>query len=275
MLKLGSTGNEVTELQKKLGIMGEFGPKTEDAVKKFQAARGLAVDGIAGPITLKALDNPSPPAREPVFEIAHVMQTRGKFRRSFPEGLVVHFTAGRFEGGITAARRTITGGRDEGLAYWCMAQNGVIVQGHPIDRWGYHAGSSKHPALGASVSQYLLGLEMNCAGLLSKEGIPWYGGAPIPAQDRRKINSKRYPQETVGVYHAYTTAQEFALIEFCLWLKAQRPDVFDFGLVVGHDEVATPTGRKNDPGGSLSVGMPALREFLKEEYARRTSPRLS
>jgi peptidoglycan hydrolase-like protein with peptidoglycan-binding domain len=41
-------------------IDGRFGPETEQAVRRFQAARGLAVDGIAGPVTLTALVSPTP-----------------------------------------------------------------------------------------------------------------------------------------------------------------------------------------------------------------------
>ena len=34
---------------------GVYGPQTRRAVRRFQAAHGLAVDGIAGPVTLSAL----------------------------------------------------------------------------------------------------------------------------------------------------------------------------------------------------------------------------
>lgn len=37
------------------GIDGIFGPKTAAAVRSLQSARGLAVDGIAGPFTFQAL----------------------------------------------------------------------------------------------------------------------------------------------------------------------------------------------------------------------------
>jgi len=61
--KYGSSGQEVISIQTKLSslgyykgaIDGKYGPLTYSAVRKFQAARGLVVDGIAGPKTLAAL----------------------------------------------------------------------------------------------------------------------------------------------------------------------------------------------------------------------------
>ena len=61
--RVGSRGAEVTAIQKELkarglfnaDITGYYGTITEAAVKKFQKQKGLAVDGIAGPKTLKAL----------------------------------------------------------------------------------------------------------------------------------------------------------------------------------------------------------------------------
>ena len=53
LLQLGSTGDEVKQLQAKLGISadGDFGPQTEAAVKAWQAANGLSDDGIVGALT--------------------------------------------------------------------------------------------------------------------------------------------------------------------------------------------------------------------------------
>ena len=53
LLKLGSKGNDVKELQEFLGLKadGDFGTKTEAAVKKWQTANGLTADGIVGPAT--------------------------------------------------------------------------------------------------------------------------------------------------------------------------------------------------------------------------------
>jgi putative chitinase len=63
VLRLGSRGSEVAELQRKLleagfepgAADGVFGPRTETAVKAFQRSRGLIADGIVGPRTWRAL----------------------------------------------------------------------------------------------------------------------------------------------------------------------------------------------------------------------------
>ena len=57
MLRKGDQGNSVRELQKLLGIAidGAFGPKTESAVKAYQAKHGLLADGLVGPKTWAAL----------------------------------------------------------------------------------------------------------------------------------------------------------------------------------------------------------------------------
>ena len=56
-LRRGDEGPLVTKLQEKLGVdaIGKFGPKTEAALKTWQAANGLTADGIAGPFTLSKL----------------------------------------------------------------------------------------------------------------------------------------------------------------------------------------------------------------------------
>lgn len=65
----GDDGQEVIAIQKRLvelsydikNIDGEFGPETENAVKKFQADKGLEVDGVVGTETYKALMNKEMP----------------------------------------------------------------------------------------------------------------------------------------------------------------------------------------------------------------------
>jgi putative chitinase len=53
LLKRGDNNEDVKKLQTKLGLdpIGNFGPKTEEAVKAWQAKNGLTADGIVGPNT--------------------------------------------------------------------------------------------------------------------------------------------------------------------------------------------------------------------------------
>ena len=68
----GDDGEEVLAIQKRLvelnytvgTLDGEFGPATEKAIKAFQAAQGLEVDGVVGSATYRALMNKElPPNR--------------------------------------------------------------------------------------------------------------------------------------------------------------------------------------------------------------------
>lgn len=59
LLKKGSKGKKVEELQRLLGIKidGDFGPATELAVMRFQGQQGLKTDGIVGPKTWDKLQS--------------------------------------------------------------------------------------------------------------------------------------------------------------------------------------------------------------------------
>lgn len=66
LLKAGASGEVVTTLQTQLKargfdpgpVDGVFGPGTEQAVRLFQQAQGMAVDGVVGPATWSALGSP-------------------------------------------------------------------------------------------------------------------------------------------------------------------------------------------------------------------------
>jgi len=71
-LRLGAKGPAVVDLQTKLNqrgqacdIDGDFGPQTDGAVRAFQSAAGLTVDGVVGPDTWGRLDDATQPAPPP------------------------------------------------------------------------------------------------------------------------------------------------------------------------------------------------------------------
>jgi len=66
--RVGDQGSDVAEIQGRLASLGydvtadgDFGPATAEAVKSFQASRGLDNDGLVGPSTYSALLGKSMP----------------------------------------------------------------------------------------------------------------------------------------------------------------------------------------------------------------------
>nr|MDD6335124.1 spore cortex-lytic enzyme [bacterium] len=89
LLRRGSTGEQVRQLQTKLkdlgyytgSIDGIFGSKTDAAVRAYQRKMGLVVDGIVGPATAGSLgitlaDNPSPTGD--VYLLARVVYSEAR-----------------------------------------------------------------------------------------------------------------------------------------------------------------------------------------------------
>ena len=68
MVKLGSNGEIVKQLQSKLGLTldGVFGPNTEKTLKEWQTKNGLISDGIAGQATLEKMGINFSPVNETV-----------------------------------------------------------------------------------------------------------------------------------------------------------------------------------------------------------------
>ena len=73
MLQEGDTGAAVKTLQTRLNawgatlaVDGDFGSATLAAVKAFQTAHHLSMDGIVGPLTWAALNQSPQPAAAPV-----------------------------------------------------------------------------------------------------------------------------------------------------------------------------------------------------------------
>lgn len=202
----------------------------------------------------------------PATRVIPQLPTKGRYTSGYPRGAVVHYTAGAY--GLSELDLA----RQLGYAYFLIDEHGGVHQGFPLDRWGSHAGLSQWPGIGTGVSRELVGIEVDCGGILKRHPtLPavwttWWGKA-IPPAERREVAAEA--NRVAGVYHHYTPAQEASLAALLVWLKGNNPEVFDLNLVLGHDEVSP--GRKQDPGGALSLTMPAFRELLQKRYREAAS----
>ena len=78
----GDEGQEILSIQKRLvelhytisNLDGDFGPETEQAVKKFQSDIGLEVDGVIGPATYKALMNKEMPPNRNDAKLRNILR---------------------------------------------------------------------------------------------------------------------------------------------------------------------------------------------------------
>jgi len=214
------------------------------------------------------------------------LKPSGKYPKGYPEGLVVHFTAGNYR-----AKDNATGileyGNSMGFGYMALDTDGSLHQWQSLADWDSHAGVSAWVIDGTKVdgvSSRFVGVEICNPGRLEFHEGNYYAWFDITKDKSNKVISARNPIKPkdcrifrenkdnilAGIYLPYTKEQEAELIRLCLWLKQNNPSVFSFNNVVGHDEVAGPKGigywRKNDPGGALSMTMSEFRKKLIDLY---------
>ena len=104
ILKKGDNNENVKLMQQKLGIepaVTNFGPKTEAAVKEWQAKNGLVADGIVGPATwAKIMGESTPVPAAPVQPIVPVGGLKlDKLRGHIPDAVIAMIpdTAAKFQ----------------------------------------------------------------------------------------------------------------------------------------------------------------------------------
>ena len=217
LLKIGSKGKEVKELQEflEIGADGIFGKGTDKAVKAWQSSNGLTADGIVGPETWDAMELATTDDSERFYTtengliINRHFLPKGEYLKgpTKKEYLFLHHTAGWNNPYKTinnwgkdtrgrVATEFVLGGQkvnDNDTQY-----DGVMVQAFPEGGYGWH--------LGKNGSQHMhncsVGIEVNNFGYI-KDGKTYAG--TIAHKDQIVTLAK--PFKGFKDWHRYSDAQ--------------------------------------------------------------------
>ena len=234
ILKIGSRGKEVKELQEFLGVQadGIFGKGTDTAVRNWQQNQGLIVDGIVGPATWDAMGIASTDISEQIFETKEGLTIKkhylpkGEYKvgPTNKEYIFLHHTAGwhnpyncidqwgRDNRGAVATEFVLGGPSVKGND---NKYDGVMVQAFPEGGYGWH--------LGKNGSQYMhthsVAVEVCNFGYIVNGKT--YAGTLV---DNSQIVTLKKPFRGHKTWHKYSDAQIEALRKWILWI-AERDNI--------------------------------------------------
>jgi len=241
LLKVGSKGSLVKELQRALGITadGIFGKGTEDAVKKFQKDNNLTVDGLVGSKTWEVIgidtDNEAS-AQESEYitknglTIDRQYLDKDEYVRDYgkiePLGFFIHHTAGwdnpynvvrnwnNDKRGRVATQYVIGGSNVKGKT----KHDGVVVECFPNNYLGWHLGK-----VGAfKISKLSGGVELCNFGYLTKKGDKYYTYVNTEVKPEY-VCDLGYKFRGHQYWHAYTDKQIESLRLLILHLRDIYP----------------------------------------------------
>jgi len=234
VLKLGSKGKEVKELQEFLNINadGIFGVGTKSAVQKWQANNNLVADGIVGPATWDAMGLATTDASEKVYTTDNGLVINkhflpvGEYKQGpiNAEWLFLHHTAGwhnpyktidswgRDSRGAVATEFVLGGpsvkGNDD-------KYNGEMVQAFPEGNYGWHLGKNGSQKMHVNS----IGIEVCNFGYIVNGKT--YAGTTVADSQIVELDKEFRGHK---LWHRYSDAQIEALHKWILWI-AERDNI--------------------------------------------------
>lgn len=273
LLKVGSKGNEVKQLQEKLGLTadGSFGPGTEKAVKAWQSANGLTADGLVGdgtwskmfggvstPVAAAPVSNVVIPPSQfklenlkghvPDAVIAQIPDTASKFNITNPLRLA-HFLAqcGHESGGFRAV--------SENLNYSAKGLVGTFP------KYFNAATAAQYERKPELIASRVYGGRMGNGDESTKEGFKFRGRGYIQLTGKSNYTNfaKFIGEDTVANPDLVATKYPLASAAFFfdsnkLWAICDR----------GADEATVTAVTKRVNGGT--IGLPDRIKHFKEYY---------
>lgn len=234
ILKLGSRGNEVKEVQIFLEIEadGVFGKLTEQAIKKFQIKQGLEADGIVGPKTWDCMGLASTDASEKGFTTSNGLLIHnhhlpeGEYKKGpiKSEYVFLHHTAGwnnpyrtidhwgKDNRGAVCTEFVLGGpsvkGNDD-------TYNGVMVSAFPEGNYGWHLGKNGNQSMHINSTA----IEVCNFGWIENDKT--YAGV---VADDSQIVTLAQPFRGYKTWHRYSNKQIEALHKWILYI-AERDNI--------------------------------------------------
>ena len=234
LLKVGSRGKEVKELQEflEIGADGIFGKGTESSVKKWQSENGLVADGIVGPTTWDAMGLATTDSSEQIYTtenglvVEKYFLPKGEYKNgpTNKEYVFLHHTAGwhnpfrtidhwgRDDRGAIATEFVLGGPSIKGNDF---KYDGKMVQAFPEGAYGWHLGKngSQH------MHTHSVGIEVNNFGYVINGKA--YQGTPV---EESQIVTLKEPFRGHKTWHKYSDKQIEAIRLWLLWI-AERDSI--------------------------------------------------
>ena len=251
VLKKGSKGESVKTLQEflKITVDGDFGPKTESAVKAFQKKTGLTVDGVVGKNTWMVMgilntDNSENGEIQSALEILKYHMPKGTYFEGpvKKQWIFLHHTAGwdnpyqvadmwaRDNRG-NVATEFILGGQS--VKNGSTKYDGELIQCFPDGGYGWHTGTGN-----SVMHRNSIGIEVCCMGQIVN-GKTYVNTPADPSQVVKLAKPfrgyqywHRYSDEQIRVLknwilycsNKYNIDPRVGLVE---WVKEKGADGFD------------------------------------------------
>jgi len=226
VLKKGSKGESVKTLQEflKITVDGDFGTKTENAVKSYQKKNGLIVDGVVGPKTWSHMGILTTDLNENL-SVSKGLEIKKYFLPpteyfagpTKKEWIFLHHTAG-WENPYTVvdvwgrdtrgriATEFILGGQN--VKDGSSKHDGVLVQAFPEGGYGWHTGTGNSPMHRNSV-----GIEVCNFGYLVNNKT--YVGTPAHSSQVVKLAK---PFRGYQFWHKYSDEQLNVLKNWIIYI---------------------------------------------------------
>ncbi len=234
LLKVGSKGKEVKELQEflEIGADGIFGKGTESSVKKWQSENGLVADGIVGPATWDAMGLATTDSSEQIYTtenglvVEKYFLPKGEYKNgpTNKEYVFLHHTAGwhnpfrtidhwgRDSRGAVATEFVLGGQSVKGNDF---KYDGKMVQAFPEGAYGWHLGKngSQH------MHTHSVGIEVNNFGYIVNGKT--YAGTRVEESQIVTLKESFRGHKT---WHKYSDKQIEAIRLWLLWI-AERDNI--------------------------------------------------